>query len=118
MPASRSSPERATSCLAKQTNAGALNGKACPLAITGSWSKSKGTRLRKEKSRSAEEARPSLSLCSHARTRMSIRAYIFPGQGSQFSGMGSELAEKYGAARAVFEEADEALGFSISRICF
>ena len=45
-------------------------------------------------------------------------AYIFPGQGSQFSGMGSELAEKYPASREVFEEADEALGFSISRICF
>jgi [acyl-carrier-protein] S-malonyltransferase len=45
-------------------------------------------------------------------------AYIFPGQGSQFSGMGSELAEKYTASREVFEEADEALGFSISRLCF
>lgn len=45
-------------------------------------------------------------------------AYIFPGQGSQFPGMGSDLAEKYTAAREVFEEADEALGFSISRLCF
>jgi [acyl-carrier-protein] S-malonyltransferase len=45
-------------------------------------------------------------------------AYIFPGQGSQFSGMGSELAEKYTASREVFEEADEALGFSISRMCY
>ena len=45
-------------------------------------------------------------------------AFIFPGQGSQFSGMGSELAEKYGAAREVFEEADDALGFAISRLCF
>src|SRR3954469_6580150 len=45
-------------------------------------------------------------------------AYIFPGQGSQFSGMGSELAEKYGAAREVFEEADDALGFPLSRMCF
>src|SRR5947208_11008639 len=45
-------------------------------------------------------------------------AYIFPGQGSQFSGMGSEFAEKYTASREVFEEADEALGFSISRLCF
>src|SRR3954462_3320850 len=45
-------------------------------------------------------------------------AYIFPGQGSQFSGMGSELAEKYTASREVFEEADDALGFSISRLCF
>jgi [acyl-carrier-protein] S-malonyltransferase len=45
-------------------------------------------------------------------------AYIFPGQGSQYSGMGSELAEKYAASRKVFEEADDALGFSISRLCF
>src|ERR1043165_3129224 len=45
-------------------------------------------------------------------------AYIFPGQGSQFSGMGSELAEKHPASREVFEEADDALGFSISRLCF
>src|SRR5947208_6067355 len=45
-------------------------------------------------------------------------AYIFPGQGSQFSGMGSDLAEKYTASRAAFEEADDALGFAISRLCF
>jgi len=45
-------------------------------------------------------------------------AYIFPGQGSQYSGMGRELAEKYRASRQVFEEADDALGFSISRLCF
>jgi [acyl-carrier-protein] S-malonyltransferase len=45
-------------------------------------------------------------------------AYIFPGQGSQYAGMGRDLAEKYPAARQVFEEADEALGFSISRLCF
>lgn len=45
-------------------------------------------------------------------------AYIFPGQGSQYSGMGRDLAENFPAARAVFEEADEALGFSISEICF
>jgi [acyl-carrier-protein] S-malonyltransferase len=45
-------------------------------------------------------------------------AYIFPGQGSQYSGMGSELASKYAASRKVFEEADDALGFAISRLCF
>ncbi len=45
-------------------------------------------------------------------------AYIFPGQGSQAPGMGRELAEKYAAAREVFEEADEALGFKLSRLCF
>jgi [acyl-carrier-protein] S-malonyltransferase len=45
-------------------------------------------------------------------------AYIFPGQGSQAPGMGRELAGAYPAARAVFEEADEALGFALSRLCF
>ena len=45
-------------------------------------------------------------------------AYIFPGQGSQYAGMGRDLAEKFPGARAVFEEADEALGFSLSQLCF
>lgn len=45
-------------------------------------------------------------------------AFIFPGQGSQAPGMGRELAEKFAAAREVFEEADEALGFKLSRLCF
>jgi [acyl-carrier-protein] S-malonyltransferase len=45
-------------------------------------------------------------------------AFVFPGQASQYTGMGKELAEKYPAARAVFDEADKALGFSISKVCF
>jgi [acyl-carrier-protein] S-malonyltransferase len=45
-------------------------------------------------------------------------AFVFPGQASQYSGMGKELAEKHSAAREVFEEADRALDFSISGICF
>jgi [acyl-carrier-protein] S-malonyltransferase len=45
-------------------------------------------------------------------------AFIFPGQASQYPGMGKELAEKYPAARAVFEEADKALGFPVSQMCF
>ncbi|HXM34713.1 MAG TPA: ACP S-malonyltransferase [Pyrinomonadaceae bacterium] len=45
-------------------------------------------------------------------------AYIFPGQGSQYAGMGKDLAENFSAARKVFEEADDALGFSLSRLCF
>jgi [acyl-carrier-protein] S-malonyltransferase len=45
-------------------------------------------------------------------------AFVFPGQASQYPGMGRELAGKYPAARAVFDEADEALGLSISKICF
>ena len=45
-------------------------------------------------------------------------AFIFPGQGSQHAGMGRELFADFPVARAVFEEADEALGFAISDLCF
>ncbi len=45
-------------------------------------------------------------------------AFLFPGQGSQTVGMGRELHEYSAAARTIFEEADEALGFSISKLCF
>ena len=45
-------------------------------------------------------------------------AFIFPGQGSQYSGMGKELAETFAVARHVFEEADDALGFKLSALCF
>jgi len=45
-------------------------------------------------------------------------AFVFPGQASQYSGMGKDLAGKYPAAKAVFDEADRALGFSISKLCF
>ena len=44
-------------------------------------------------------------------------AFVFPGQASQYPGMGKELAENYAVARSVFEEADSALGFSISKMC-
>lgn len=49
---------------------------------------------------------------------MSKLAYIFPGQGSQHAGMGLDLANNLPAARAVFEEADQALGFPLSQLCF
>jgi [acyl-carrier-protein] S-malonyltransferase len=45
-------------------------------------------------------------------------AFIFPGQGSQSLGMGKDLAENFSAAKQVFEEADEALGFALSELCF
>lgn len=45
-------------------------------------------------------------------------AFVFPGQGSQYAGMGREAAEKFPVARKTFEEADAALDFPISRLCF
>lgn len=45
-------------------------------------------------------------------------AYLFPGQGAQAVGMGKDLYETYSSARAVFDEADAALGFSLSKLCF
>jgi [acyl-carrier-protein] S-malonyltransferase len=45
-------------------------------------------------------------------------AFLFPGQGSQYAGMGKSLAENFEAARQAFEEADEAVGFSLSTLCF
>ena len=49
---------------------------------------------------------------------MSKTAFLFPGQGSQSVGMGKDLADNFSVAREVFEEADQALGFSISKLCF
>ncbi len=45
-------------------------------------------------------------------------AFLFPGQGSQFVGMGRELFDREPAARALFDEADGRLGFPLSRLCF
>jgi [acyl-carrier-protein] S-malonyltransferase len=45
-------------------------------------------------------------------------AFLFPGQGSQSVGMGKDLAEKYPLARQTFAEADEALGYRLSKLCF
>jgi len=45
-------------------------------------------------------------------------AFVFPGQGSQAVGMGKELCEQFSAAKQVFAEADEVLGFSLSHLCF
>ena len=46
------------------------------------------------------------------------KAFVFPGQGSQYPGMGKDLYEKYPVARQVFEEADDVLGFPLSKMCF
>ena len=49
---------------------------------------------------------------------MSKTAFIFPGQGSQYAGMGKSLAEAYPEAAQIFEQADAALGFPLSKLCF
>jgi [acyl-carrier-protein] S-malonyltransferase len=45
-------------------------------------------------------------------------AYVFPGQGAQWVGMGRDLYHNFNSAKAVFDQADEALGFPLSRLCF
>ncbi len=52
------------------------------------------------------------------RGNMEKVAFIFPGQGSQFVGMGKSLAETYPLARETFAEADDLLGFPLSKLCF
>src|SRR5512142_2526496 len=51
-------------------------------------------------------------------SRAGAVAFVFPGQGSQVVGMGKELAAMYPVAQHTFDEADEALGFALSQLCF
>jgi [acyl-carrier-protein] S-malonyltransferase len=59
-----------------------------------------------------------VSTLAGSTTALAKIAFIFPGQGSQALGMGKDLAEKYSVARQTFEEADQALGYKLSQICF
>lgn len=47
-----------------------------------------------------------------------MNAFLFPGQGSQYSGMGKDLTDNFDAAKLVFEEANDALGFDLAAMCF
>jgi [acyl-carrier-protein] S-malonyltransferase len=47
-----------------------------------------------------------------------MKAYVFPGQGAQYPGMGKDLYEKHEGARVLFEEANEILGFKITKLMF
>lgn len=49
---------------------------------------------------------------------MNKTAFIFPGQGSQYPGMGKEISDSFPVARQIFEEADDAIGIKLSAICF
>ena len=51
-------------------------------------------------------------------TKTTKVAYVFPGQGAQAVGMGRDLYDSFDSAKAVFDQADEVLGFPLSQLCF
>ena len=56
--------------------------------------------------------------CSSIKKNLIMKAYIFPGQGAQFTGMGKDVYEASASARELFEKANEILGFDITKIMF
>ncbi len=49
---------------------------------------------------------------------MGVAAFVYPGQGSQYVGMGKDLYEQHPLAKELFQKADDILGISLSSICF
>ena len=49
---------------------------------------------------------------------MGKTAFLFPGQGAQFVGMGKDVAERFPQARALYDRADQVLDFGLSKVCF
>src|SRR4051812_39360263 len=89
-----------------------------PLRTASAWRRNRRSRVstRASKKRSTTSAK---CRCASQRSQTFMKvAYLFPGQGSQAAGMGKYLFNKFPEAKQVFAEADAALGYPISQLCF